>query len=640
MPRMRNVGNLVFSTVILGLVTAHAAARPPLATKPADPPSLIRHLAEAGIERTVGIACSQEKQAGYFGTGAVITPDGYIITSTTVVPAGADEIKVHFDGPKILTARLIESHKEIEATLLKVDARDLAFFPVAREMPSVGQRAFTFSNAQDMMQMGSRASFSMGVVSGVYDIEDFGGESGYHGPAIETSAAVNPGSDGGPIVNQYGQLCGILSLNSSPRRWQGIGAPIMQLLGQFSAFKDGKLKLSFDPLARESSGDDMKSLAASARDVSRYLVGVTVLRKFPAEVLPRVPWDTYRRRVKDWDKLSAAEKLHRQDSYTDVERLLETNQILRRPPAALTGMVVSPEGHILTSAFNVGEDIVFKDKASGKPPAIEFRGTVAELVKDAASRLTIGGNPIDRIFVTLPDGSRREAKLLARHEPLGVALLKIDAAGLKYCDLQKEVAQPELGTPVGLVGYMGGKLTQYTLNPGIVSSPSRDRAMRFQIDALLNYGNSGGPVISAQGRLLGIGLAPILPQTIIGRVLNSNELEEWTTAPNSGVSMICRMDRLLPVLGELKAGKSTTTMRGALLGVMIDPRRALSDQVVIGRVLPDSPAQKAGLRPGDRIVKLNGAPLVSWKDLTDHISQFRPGDKVALEIYRRTSSGT
>ena len=72
---------------------------------PADPPALIRQVAEAGIARTVGIACSQEKQAGFYGTGAVITPDGYIITSTTVVPAGADEIKVYFDGPKVLKAQ-------------------------------------------------------------------------------------------------------------------------------------------------------------------------------------------------------------------------------------------------------------------------------------------------------------------------------------------------------------------------------------------------------------------------------------------------------------------------------------------------------------------------------------------------------
>ncbi len=72
-----------------------------------------------------------------------------------------------------------------------------------------------------------------------------------------------------------------------------------------------------------------------------------------------------------------------------------------------------------------------------------------------------------------------------------------------------------------------------------------------------------------------------------------------------------------------------------MLGVMLDPRRALSDQVVIGEVLPDSPAQKAGLKAGDRIVTLDGAPLGDWKDLTDRVGQHQPGDKIKLEVYRK-----
>ena len=187
--------------------------------------------------------------------------------------------------------------------------------------------------------------------------------------------------------------------------------------------------------------------------------------------------------------------------------------------------------------------------------------------------------------------------------------MKIDAQGLKYCDLEKAAAEPELGRRAGLVGYMGGKLTRHTLDLGIVSSTSRDRGTRFQIDALLNYGNSGGPVITSQGRLLGIGLAPISPQTILGRLLDRKELSQWTMAPNSGVSMVCRMDRLLPALRELKAGKSTATRSGAFLGVSIDPKHALSDEVVIGAVLPDSAANKAGLKAGDRILKIDGQSI-------------------------------
>ena len=76
-----------------------------------------------------------------------------------------------------------------------------------------------------------------------------------------------------------------------------------------------------------------------------------------------------------------------------------------------------------------------------------------------------------------------------------------------------------------------------------------------------------------------------------------------------------------------------------MIGVMPDPSHALSDQVVLGEVLPGSPAEKAGLKAGDRIVKLDGEPLGDWKDLTDRVGKHQPGDKVALEILPRTSGG-
>lgn len=72
-----------------------------------------------------------------------------------------------------------------------------------------------------MLRLSGRASFSMGHVSGIYEVKNQGGESLYSGMAIETSAAVNPGADGGPILNDLGQLCGIISLNVSASRWQG-----------------------------------------------------------------------------------------------------------------------------------------------------------------------------------------------------------------------------------------------------------------------------------------------------------------------------------------------------------------------------------------------------------------------------------
>ena len=100
MPHKGNVRRFAFSAIVLGLVTTPAEAGPPSATKPADPLAHVRQVAEAGIVRTVGMACSQAEPGGLLGSGAVITPDGYIITSTTVVPAAADEIKVTWTAPR------------------------------------------------------------------------------------------------------------------------------------------------------------------------------------------------------------------------------------------------------------------------------------------------------------------------------------------------------------------------------------------------------------------------------------------------------------------------------------------------------------------------------------------------------------
>ena len=72
-------------------------------------------IADAGVQRTVGIYCSKEKYASFYGTGAVISPDGLVVTSTTVVPAGADEIKVVFAGPEIRDAKIVEVNEALEA---------------------------------------------------------------------------------------------------------------------------------------------------------------------------------------------------------------------------------------------------------------------------------------------------------------------------------------------------------------------------------------------------------------------------------------------------------------------------------------------------------------------------------------------
>lgn len=308
----------------------------------------------------------------------------------------------------------------LETTLLKVDATNLPCLPLAKDLPAVGSRAFTTSNANNVLRLSGRASFSMGHVSGIYEVKNQGGESLYSGMAIETSAAVNPGADGGPILNDLGQLCGIISLNVSASRWQGVGVPTKEILARLDAFKSERVKPGFEPFVASALGEETsRSLARHSAEWSRWLVGIQVERKYQAEILPRTPWESFQAGIPDWKDKDVADRTRILGAYFDVARLLEVNQMLRRPVEPMTGIVVSPDGYVVTSLFNVSDDLVFLAKKTGQPNKVEFRGTVDDVVKLPEGGLDAAPNPIEKITLLLADGTSREAKLHAQSRAAG-----------------------------------------------------------------------------------------------------------------------------------------------------------------------------------------------------------------------------
>lgn len=605
---------------------------------PPKPPSEagtmgVREVAAYGMERTVGISCRRGESQSYYGTGAVISPSGHILTSTTVVPPGAREIEVVFPGFHTHKAELVEADESLEASIIKISGDSHPYFPLARDLPEVGEEAFTFSNARNSLRVTGTPSFSLGMISGVYEVENLGGESVYSGVAIETTAAINPGSDGGPIINQAGQLCAIISLNVSPARWQGVGVPTKVLLDRMAAFKGSGIKPDFGPLAGRESVET-KGLAKQAKEVAQYLAAIEVSRKFPVEMLPRQPWNEFEKSFPDFSKKPAAEQQQLTEAFYEAERLLEVNQLLRRSSKPATGLVISAEGHILTSDFNLADELAFVEKSTSKPRRFVFKGKLDDLVKDPQGGYDRVPNPVQKVFVTLANGEQHEAKILARHAPLGVALLKIEKSGLKHLDLKTSSALPQLGMTSGILGVVDGQGVRYTLNPGVVSAPLRNRGLQFQTDALINYGNSGGPVIGEDGKFLGIASSPIEPRTVQGKIFSGQELLGWAIAPNSGVGMAARSDKIVEALEQLLVGKSTLVIPGPYLGVGPDPTRVFSTEVVLGSVSPGSPADLAGLKRGDQLLAVNGEELSNWRDLTEHLSQFKPGDKLEVKVQR------
>jgi S1-C subfamily serine protease len=619
-------------------VAQTAVAPPPVARPDAAPPTSAgsdrldtRALAERALACTVGITC-QVDGGGFQGSGAVITPAGHVLTATSVVPEGATDILVVLPGHAAAPARLVASDDPLGVAVLQVEADGLAHLPLAADLPAVGDVACTAGDVERTLATDGRAAFSRGIVSGLYDVAPQG-DSTYDGLAIETTAAVNQGSDGGPLIDAAGRLCGVIMLGVSPRRWQGVAVPTEVLLRRFKPLADRTLPIATaPPPPRDRTA---AALMRTAADVARHLVGIEVTRRDPPEILPRQSWREFRAAFAGdgasaggWDALDAGGRSQAFATFVRQSFSMEVNQLLRRPPGQVTGLVISPDGLILTSLFNIGGDMTFVARAGAQGES-EARP-----------------NPVTRIEVVLPDGRRHEATVKARHEPLGVALLSIEATDLDTFDLAATATSPQLGDAVAVVGWPDGGWSAgdqpdggrsaFTLNTGIVAAAARSRGYQFQTDALLNYGNSGGPVIDAAGSFYGVAAAPLEPDTVRGRLFSRGELRRWNRAPNSGVGLVARADRLREALPGLAAGRSVERFPGPFLGVMADTSRALAGDVVVAGIAPGSPAAAAGLAKGDRILEFNGTELADWRDLTDRVSAATAGETVTLTVERRS----
>jgi S1-C subfamily serine protease len=540
-----------------------------------------------------------------------------------------------FPGFVTREATIVAVDDALAVALIKVDAQDLPFLSVARELPDVGSTAYSASDVENAMRANGRASFSRGIVSGIYAVPK-NPEAHYAGVAIETTAAINPGSDGGPLVNERGQLCGVITLGILPLRWQGTAVPTKVLLERFAPFTSGDVKLDFQPLAAlpaRTAADH--PLRVAADEFAKYLVGIEVERKYKPETLPRVSWEEYRATVGDWDKLPKEQRGRKFADYLNFARAMEVNQLLRRPAGPFSGVVISPDGFVLTSLFNVGADNAVISKKTGAPREFAVGAPIEKLLGDPEGGVDRRDNAVTKTTVVLADGTRHEATLRARHEPLGIALLKIEADDLPWLDLAGATVSPQLGDAVGIIGLVPGEKPGYTLNSGIISAPARQRGFLFQTDALLNYGNSGGPAFDRAGNFLGLAASPIEPDTLLGQLVPPQQLMRWTRAPNSGVGMVSRGDRIRDALEGLKAGKSVQRIPGPLLGVEPDQSKAFTDNVVLGGVAGGTPAEKAGLKRGDVILEFNGEELHSFAALQERISGCKPGEAVQLKIQRR-----
>jgi serine protease Do len=236
------------------------------------------------------------------------------------------------------------------------------------------------------------------------------------------------------------------------------------------------------------------------------------------------------------------------------------------------------------------------------------------------------------VKVTLPDGREFTAKVVGRDAKTDIAVVKIDAKNLPTIPMA-DSKNVEVGDVVLAVGNPFG--VGETVTTGIVSAKNRggmgiERYENFiQTDAPINPGNSGGALVDIDGRLIGINTA------IMSR-----------SGGSDGVGFAIPSDLARKVMDSLIQYGHVT--RG-YLGVIIQdvtptlaPEFDLKDNhgAIVSEVEPNGPADKAGLKDGDVIVKFNGDQVTDSRELQLAVAGMKPGDKVPVQILRNGDDKT
>jgi len=267
----------------------------------------------------------------------------------------------------------------------------------------------------------------------------------------------------------------------------------------------------------------------------------------------------------------------------------------RRSRGAGSGVVVSKDGYILTNNH---------------------------VVEDA-----------DEVTVAFFDGRSAKAKVVGTDPPTDLAVIKVDITDLNAIEFANSETV-EVGDLAFAIGNPLG--IGQTVTMGIVSATGRG-SMRIiggangnagyedfiQTDAAINRGNSGGALVTADGRLMGINTAIVS-----------------SSGGNDGIGFSIPINMVRFVMDQLIAnGKVQRAMIGALLQDVDDSMaKALGMDrpagALVNEVMPGRPAQKAGVQAGDVITKVDGREMRDQSQARNTISMMKPGSRISLTVNR------
>jgi serine protease Do len=256
-----------------------------------------------------------------------------------------------------------------------------------------------------------------------------------------------------------------------------------------------------------------------------------------------------------------------------------------------TGLIISPDGYIISSAFNFAQQ-----------PA--------------------------SILVTFTTGKQSPAELVATDHSRMLVLLKATAAA----DLPVPTFVPAGEIRPGQWAVALGRTFRAdrpNISVGIVSAVNRMFGRVLQTDADVSAANYGGPLVDIRGRVFGV-LVPMAPQALSPQGASELAGAEWY---DSGIGFAVPLEPLATRIELMKRGED---QHSGLLGIAMatkNPHVAPADLAV---VRPDGPAGQAGIKKGDRIIELDGKPIRTQTDLRFALGTKYGGDTVHVILSRGT----
>lgn len=218
----------------------------------------------------------------------------------------------------------------------------------------------------------------------------------------------------------------------------------------------------------------------------------------------------------------------------------------------------------------------------------------------------------DQVLIRDISGRTLPAAVVGTDARTDLALLRVPGAGLRPVALDPSPERPvgdtviAIGNPYGLshslaVGVVGGRGRR-------LQGAVEEGVDYLQLSIPLNPGNSGGPVFDEQGRVVGV--------------------LSGTHAQGQAIAFAVPAETLLESLPALRAGQRVSR---AFLGAKVEQQ---GQYAVASSVIPSSPADRAGIRPGDVVTAFGGDPVSTPRDLSRALDRFDGGDTVEVRVLR------